>query len=186
MRAPDATHAWQRRIHFIYRVGVLLKALDGLFEIMGGVGLLMVAGGTLRALVELVTRHELSEDPHDLVANGLMQAAQGFSADSRHFAAAYLLAHGALKVFLAGNLWMEKRWVYPVALWILGAFVAYQGYRLAHTGSLLLAAFTLVDVAILWAIWREWRISTVHAPCASNGRISAKKNPRTPVSRSEK
>jgi hypothetical protein len=45
-----------------------------------------------------ITRHELSEDPHDFIANHLLRIGNGLTGSSVHFAAAYLLLHGAVKV----------------------------------------------------------------------------------------
>jgi uncharacterized membrane protein len=147
-----------QRIRFLFRVGILLKGIDGFMELIGGLVLLSLAREFLSRTVALVTAHELSEDPHDLLANALTHTVSLLSADTRRFAGAYLIGHGCIKIVLVAGLWREKRWAYPVALWFLGAFVAYQLYRYAHTHSLVLLAFTALDVFILWAIWRDYRL----------------------------
>jgi uncharacterized membrane protein len=147
-----------QRIRFLFRVGILLKGIDGFMELIGGLVLLSLAREFLSRTVALVTAHELSEDPHDLLANALTHTVSLLSADTRSFAGAYLIGHGCIKIVLVAGLWREKRWAYPVALWFLGAFVAYQLYRYAHTHSLVLLAFTALDVFILWAIWRDYRL----------------------------
>jgi uncharacterized membrane protein len=147
-----------QRIRFLFRVGILLKGIDGFMELIGGLVLLFLAREFLSRIVALVTAHELSEDPHDLLANALTHTVSLLSADTRRFAGAYLIGHGCIKIVLVAGLWREKRWAYPVALWFLGAFVAYQLYRYAHTHSLVLLAFTALDVFILWAIWRDYRL----------------------------
>jgi uncharacterized membrane protein len=147
-----------QRIRFLFRVGILLKGIDGFMELIGGLVLLSLAREFLSRTVALVTAHELSEDPHDLLANALTHTVSLLSADTRRFAGAYLIGHGCIKIVLVAGLWREKRWAYPVALWFLGAFVVYQLYRFAHTHSLVLLAFTALDVFILWAIWRDYRL----------------------------
>jgi uncharacterized membrane protein len=154
MAHPNRT----QRIRFLFRVGILLKGIDGFMELIGGLVLLSLAREFLSRTVALVTAHELSEDPHDLLANALTHTVSLLSADTRRFAGAYLIGHGCIKIVLVAGLWREKRWAYPVALWFLGAFVAYQLYRYAHTHSLVLLAFTALDVFILWAIWRDYRL----------------------------
>jgi uncharacterized membrane protein len=147
-----------QRIRFLFRVGILLKGIDGFMELIGGLVLLSLAREFLSRTVALVTAHELSEDPHDLLANALTHTVTLLSADTRRFAGAYLVGHGCIKIVLVAGLWREKRWAYPFALWFLGAFVVYQLYRFAHTHSLVLLAFTALDVFILWAIWRDYRL----------------------------
>jgi uncharacterized membrane protein len=147
-----------QRIRFLFRVGILLKGIDGFMELIGGLVLLSLAREFLSRTVALVTAHELSEDPHDLLANALTHTVSLLSADTRRFAGAYLVGHGCIKIVLVAGLWREKRWAYPFALWFLGAFVVYQLYRFAHTHSLVLLAFTALDVFILWAIWRDYRL----------------------------
>jgi uncharacterized membrane protein len=154
MAHPNRT----QRIRFLFRVGILLKGIDGFMELIGGLVLLSLAREFLSRTVALVTAHELSEDPHDLLANALTHTVSLLSADTRRFAGAYLIGHGCIKIVLVAGLWREKRWAYPVALWFLGAFVAYQLYRYAHTHSLVLLAFTALDIFILWAIWRDYRL----------------------------
>jgi uncharacterized membrane protein len=147
-----------QRIRFLFRVGILLKGIDGFMELIGGLVLLSLAREFLSRTVALVTAHELSEDPHDLLANALTHTVSLLSADTRSFAGAYLIGHGCIKIVLVAGLWREKRWAYPVALWFLGAFVVYQLYRFVHTHSLVLLAFTALDIFILWAIWRDYRL----------------------------
>ena len=56
--------------------------------------------------------------------------------------------------------WAEpcsRRWAFPAALWFLGAFVAYEGYRIARTRSPALVVRMAVDVGVLLLIWREYR-----------------------------
>ncbi|MEJ2184725.1 MAG: DUF2127 domain-containing protein, partial [Gemmatimonadota bacterium] len=74
-----------------------------------------------------------------------------------HFAAAYLLDHGAIKIALVGGLIREKRWVFPIALVFLGLFVVYQVYRFTHQPSYGLAGLTVLDLVIIALVWWEWQ-----------------------------
>ncbi len=142
-------------LHRLFRLGVLLKGLDGLFELLGGVIFLLTDPRTLGALVRFLTAHELSEDPSDLVANALRGATRHLSSDTTLFASAYLLAHGALKVVLAAGLLRERLWAYPTALWFLGIFVAYEVYRFTLTLTPGLLALAVIDLVVMLLIWRE-------------------------------
>ncbi|HKK27424.1 MAG TPA: DUF2127 domain-containing protein [Gemmatimonadota bacterium] len=146
------------RLHRLFRIGTWLKGLDGLLELAGGTALLVLSRGQILRAAVFVTRRELSEDPGDPVANAILAAARHLAVDVRHFAAAYLLVHGAVKLVLVAGLLAERRRAFPVALAVLGAFVAYQVYRTFASGSLVLAGLTLVDIGIIALVAREWRV----------------------------
>ena len=54
-----------------FDIGVVLKGIDGLLEIGGGLFLLIVPLGTIRHFLIWVTGRELSKDPHDFIATHL-------------------------------------------------------------------------------------------------------------------
>ncbi len=101
----------------------------------------------------------MSEDPTDWVATHLRQAVTHLSANTKLFAGAYLLGHGAIKVFLVwGGLLRGKRWAFPTAIVFQAAFIGYQIYRISHHFSLGLIALTALDFIVVLLIWREYRI----------------------------
>jgi hypothetical protein len=51
-----------------FQVGIILKGLNGILEIVGGVLLLVVSPETINKIVVNLTQSEFSEDPHDAVA----------------------------------------------------------------------------------------------------------------------
>ena len=109
-------------------------------------------------VITSLTAPELVEDPHDLLANGIVHSLNLLSADTRLFAAAYLFGHGAVKLFFVAGLWREKLWAFPTALSLLSAFVLYQVYRLAQRPSPGLMLLTVVDLFVIAVIWREYHV----------------------------
>ena len=146
-----------RTLHRLFGLGVALKGLDGVLEVLGGLMFLILGPANLNAVVLFLTAHEISEDPGDLIANALRHSVRHLSPDTTLFAAAYLTGHGLAKMLLAGGLLRGKLWAYPTALWFLAAFVGYQMYRFALGHSLALLALTVVDMVVMWLIWREYR-----------------------------
>lgn len=143
--------------HRAFDVGIVLKGLDGLLEVIAGMTLLLTTQSAMVGSVHWLTRQELIEDPADPVANFLLHAVQGLPVGSRHFAGAYLLGHGIVKLGLVTGLLRGARWSYPAAIIILLTFIGYQGYRWMQQASLLLAAVTVFDVFIVLLIAVEWR-----------------------------
>jgi uncharacterized membrane protein len=152
--APARAKGYWR--HRFFQAAVILKGIDGVLEMAGGVLFFVVGRQGVGHMVHLLTQNELSEDPHDFVANLLLRAVHHIGASTIHFAAAYLLVHGVIKIVLVGGLIREKRWVFPIALAFLSLFVLYQIYRLQHQPSYGLAGLTVLDLVIIALVWWEW------------------------------
>ena len=58
----------------LFRVGVILKGLDGVLEIAGGIALWLVSPGLIVRWVGLLTQDEIAKNPNDAVANYLRMA----------------------------------------------------------------------------------------------------------------
>ena len=141
----------------VFAVGIIGKGLNGVAEAVGGVLLLLVSPAQLHHLVVALTQGELSEDPHDLVATHLLHTATGLDAGATLFGALYLLLHGAVKLVLVVALLRDKLWAYPWMIGVLGAFIAYQLYRIALQPTAGLVALTVFDALIVALTWREMR-----------------------------
>src|SRR6267143_3939716 len=99
-----------RLVHAFFTISVVSKGVDGALEIVGGTLLLLVNPLQIHNIVRILTEHELSEDPHDLVATYLLNSAQHLSASAQLFAGTYLLWHGVVKVVLVAALLLKQRW----------------------------------------------------------------------------
>jgi uncharacterized membrane protein len=140
-----------------FEIGIILKGLDGLLELVGGALLLAMSPATINRIAVALTQHELSEDPHDLIATHLLGVSHGLTGSTVGFAAAYLLLHGTVKVVLVLALLRNKLWAYPWMIAFLVAFIAYQLYRIALHPTFGLSVLTIFDAAIVWLTWREYR-----------------------------
>jgi len=139
-----------------FLVGIVLKGLDGVLEVVGGLLLLLVTPATIDRVTRALTQHELSEDPHDFIANHLLHAAGSLTGGSVRFGAAYLLTHGLVKIVLVGALLRDKLWAYPWMIAFLKAFIAYQVYRMTFAPSIGLAGLTVFDAVVAWLTYREY------------------------------
>ena len=145
-------------LHLLFLAGVWIKAIAGVLETLAGLVLPLFSQKTLLSLVVLFTAPELTEDPNDVVANYLRSSTGSFSASTQSFASAYLVIHGLIKVALvAGLLWGRNMWAYTASMWALGAFIVYQGYLYARAPSPWLIFLTIVDLVVIYLVWREYR-----------------------------
>jgi uncharacterized membrane protein len=141
-----------------FKIGLVLKGLDGVLEVAGGIVLLFVSPQSIQHLVRTLTAHELSQDPHDLIARYLVHSTSHLSTGITLFGAVYLLSHGIAKIVLVALVLRDKLWAYPWLIALLLAFIGYQIYRLAAVHfSVGLTALTVFDAALVWLTWREYR-----------------------------
>lgn len=145
-------------IRSLFRIGLYLKAADSLMELVGSAMLFWVSNDVILRLARAITRHELLEDPNDVIANFLLSSAEKFSIDQKSAASFFLFSHGAVKLFLVVMVLQERNWAYPVFMAALGLLVTYQCYQLSHVFSLWLAALTVLDVVVLWLTWHEYGV----------------------------
>jgi uncharacterized membrane protein len=141
-----------------FDIGVVLKGIDGILEIIAGFFLLIVPLHDVRRFLIWVTGKELSEDPKDFIATRLVHLANTLSVKGYELTIAYLLVHGFVKVFLVYMLLKRRLWAYPTAIVIFVAFGVYQSYQFTFSHSLLLLALTVLDVFVIALTVWEYRI----------------------------
>lgn len=161
------------RLDRAFDIALILKALDGLAETIGGVLLLFATPALIESVVSALLRRELAEDPSDALAGRLLHLAHGTSLSeaSLRFAAIYLILHGGAKLVLVTALFKDKLWAYPWMIGFLVVFIVYQCYRIVVDHSIALVLLTVFDAVLLWLTWREWgrhkrRIAARAAPSA--------------------
>lgn len=152
----------EKALHDLFLVSIWIKGLVGLGQVAAGGLLLAISGQALASFVLRLTAPELSEDPHDWLANLLQTSAQDWSSGTQWFASAYLVIHGLVKLGLVVSLLRRKMWSYPLSIWVLAAFIAYQVYRYTYTHSIWLLLLTALDVFVIALIHHEYRIRKAH------------------------
>ena len=141
-----------------FKIGLVLKGLDGILEVAGGILLLFLSPHAIEHLARALTAHELSEDPHDLIARYILHTASHLTSSTTLFGAIYLLSHGITKIVLVALVLRDKLWAYPWLIALLLAFIAYQLYRITAVHfSAGLTALTVFDAVLVWLTWREYQ-----------------------------
>lgn len=141
-----------------FRVGVVLKGLDGILELIGGALLLFATPERLNVVVRVLTQHELGEDPHDLVANWFVRSSHSLTGTATLLGALYLLVHGVVKVVLVWAVLREQLWAYPWMIGFLLVFIGWQCWVLTRHAGWGLLALTLFDILMVGLTVREYRI----------------------------
>ncbi|MFH0869882.1 MAG: DUF2127 domain-containing protein [archaeon] len=147
----------EETLHNLFLIGLVIKGIDGILELIGGIALAFARTDAMASLVQRIFHHELLHDPTDIFANYFINASEHMSLSIMSFASIYLIAHGLIKLGLFSGLWYKKVWVYPLAGIVLSLLVAYQLIRFFGTHSVMLLSLTLVDIMIIILLRFEYK-----------------------------
>ena len=153
----------EREIDWLFRLGVILKGLISLVEVIGGI-LILTIPTVLLGIVISMSQDELMEEPGDFIATHSLQLAQQFSVSATTVIGIYLLTRGLIKLGLVAALLKKQLWAYPLSLAVLGLFILYQVYEVIVGHSILIAAVTFFDLIVIYLIWREYAIIRRNRP----------------------
>lgn len=141
-----------------FRLGLILKALNGFIETIGGVLLLIIKPEQISRWATRLTEGELSKDPHDFIATHILKSAHDISSGSLVFGAIYLLSHGLVKLVLVVEVMRDKLWAYGALVVMLVVFVIYQLYRIIFTGfSWGMTLLTILDLVLIYLTAVEYK-----------------------------
>lgn len=143
--------------HKSFEIGILLKGIDGVLEIIGGILLVFLNPLRLSKLTVLLTQHELSEDPKDIIAHFMISFSSKFTVNTQYFGVFYLISHGVIKLILVILLWKRKIWAYPITIVSLVLFIMYQIYRYTIYHSVGLIILTIFDVIMIILTFMEYK-----------------------------
>jgi uncharacterized membrane protein len=143
--------------HDLFDVGILLKGIHAVIEIIGGVFTFLVSPDLIFLIVNKITVGELTEDPADRFTQYLLNIAHSFSVGTKQFIAFYLLSHGIVNLILVIGLFKKKIWAYHASFVALTIFALYQLYRYMYGPSVWLIVLTVFDFVVIWLIWREYK-----------------------------
>jgi uncharacterized membrane protein len=146
-----------RALDVTFRISIILKGLDGAFELIAGVVLLFLSPSALQGIARVVFQQELSENPHAFVATSVLHLTSGLSTSATLFGAVYLLLHGLVKVLLVWAVLKEKLWAFPWMIVFLLAFIAYQGFEMTQHFTIGLLLLTVFDLFVTWLTVLEYR-----------------------------
>ncbi len=141
----------------VFEGGLLLKGASGVIELLSGLALIFVTPERLHHFITFITQQELVQDPHDKLANLLLNGTQHFGQGNRLFLIIYLWIHAAVKLIAVIGILRNHLWAYLFSLISLGILMLYQVYSILFIKvSIGMILLTLFDIFILFMIWREY------------------------------
>lgn len=154
----------RRILHRFFKLGILIKGVDGGLELVGGLLLVFLSPVAINRVVSFFVGGELKEDPTDVVANLLLHTTRS-AIEVRVPASVFLIVHGIVKLALVGGLAADRLWSYPAAILVFAGFTTYQLYQLSQQNSLFLETVTVLDVIVVLLViaeYRHMRIARTH------------------------
>jgi uncharacterized membrane protein len=147
----------EKDILWFFNFALLLKAANGVIEVLGAALIFFVPPTLVLEIVEFLTGGELAQDPDDPIVGILRDTAQSFSVHTHYFLAGYLVLHGLVKILLVIGIFAGKRIAYPLFMIALVLFGSYEAYRGFVRHELLLQVFAVFDLLVLVLTVYEYR-----------------------------
>jgi len=141
----------------LFKAGVLIKAINGGWEIISGFVLFSVSGAALNKTIFFLFKGELIENPQDKLTHFLDTQFQLFSLRARDCTAIYLIIEGLINIFLAYNLYKNRLWSYTISITFGIISFFYFTYLISQTHSLLLIGFIVYDIIFTTVTWHEYK-----------------------------
>jgi uncharacterized membrane protein len=154
MQTPVETQQEEHIVYEFFLWSVLLKLAISLIEVVSGIALFFIAPERIVLLGMFLLNHL----PIAALQRVLLGELSHYTEGTVTFVALYLLSRGFVKLVLLGAVLKKQLIAYPASLLVLGAFLVYQLYQIATSGSLIVTAITLFDIVVMYFIYREWRI----------------------------
>jgi len=148
--------------HKCFLISILLKGINGVLEILGGILLLIIRGQSIvnfvevASFVEIITEGEVIQVPKNLASNFLLNLAYSVALN-KYFTIIFLLSHGIIKLFLIICLLKRKLWSYPLAILVFVLFIVYQTYQYYLSPSSLMILLNIFDVFVILVTYIEYR-----------------------------
>lgn len=142
-----------------YKIGVGIKGLDGLAELVAGIILIFSPHAPHRILHNVAA--EFNERPQNIFhffAHQVVHLDAQLTGHVLIFIIIFLITHGIVKLALVYALFRKILWMYPYAL---AALLILFGIQVAplfrQPGDLALWLFTILDALIVYLVWGEYQ-----------------------------
>jgi len=150
-------HLKQATIEKLFLIGMWWRILYGLFRFTFGLMLLSVVGSPLLDVFYAVMRHELTDEPGDILVRTVTSVLHQHPFQVTYFLAGYFLFWSILDIILSITMLRKKTWAFPISFVLIGLFIVYEIFRFTHTHSLVLLWIISFDIFLMWIIKREYQ-----------------------------
>jgi len=144
------------RLDKAFYFSLCVKALDGVFELIGGILLLVLKRAQITQPVTALTAHAADHDADDVIYRNVANYFHHLTGGAIRLAAFYLIADALIKLILINEILHKRYWAYVALIIVLSLLSTYQIYRIVLTHSIILTALTLFDLLIIYLSAKEY------------------------------
>ena len=145
-------------MNFIFRLGLIIKGIDSLFEVVGGILLTMPT--KLARYILVISQHEAFRH-HAVLAGRLDRLADSTAMHASMVEAIYLIVHGAAQVILIAAIARGLRWGYLGFLGVLSIFALIELVRAFTAGEVVTGVLGVFDGCVVYVVYKEYQKNVV-------------------------
>lgn len=143
-------HTWTE---IIFQSLMWWRIVYGGFRVVMGIALLRLVGMPLTELIFKIMGHEIGKHPHE----GINHFINSLPFTVTYFLAIYFIFWGLVDIFLSVLLLRHQLWAFPFSIALIVLFILYEMVRYTHTHSNVLLGVIVMDLFIIWMIFREYK-----------------------------
>ena len=152
----------------LFRVGMTVKGVDSLFEVIGGIILTMPT--KLARYILVLSQHEAFRH-HMALSGRLDRIAEKVMMHPSMGEAVYLMVHGLSKVILIVAIIRGRKWGYLGLMGVLSLFTLVELTRAIAAHEVVTGIFGVIDLGVVFLIYKEY------ASRFPAGQVSTEANP---------
>ncbi len=138
-----------------FRVGLIIKGVDSIFEVVGGVLLMMPM--KIARFLAVLSHHEVYRH-HDVLAGKIDHLSDSILTHSSVGEAIYLMVHGFAKVVLIYAIFRDQKWGYKGLIVVLSLFATIEIVRAFTAHEIMTGVLSLFDIFMIYLILKEYRV----------------------------
>ena len=154
MENPDKKIQKSTLLHLGFDIGITVKGILAVLEILGGLAMIFVTPDRLNGVIWHISGNG---SRHGWLMNTLTNWGQTFTSDAQFFVIFYAISHGAVKLAVVILLWLKKLWAYPVSIVVLLMFIVYQMDLFFRHYSIYMILLTVFDIVMIMLTVFEYK-----------------------------
>ena len=146
-----------RGLQVLFDLSMILKAVDGLAEFLGGIIFVSLGKSRILEIISDILYSEYFKIPTDTIEGWLDYLARTLTTSVETLIVLILIGNGLVKLVLAINLLLKKRWAFYWGMAFLIILIIYQIIQNLHFKSIVFNLFNVFDILVVTVIWLQYR-----------------------------
>ncbi len=140
----------------LFDLSMWWRIFYGFLRLFLGMALLQNIGQPLADFIYTLMSHEFSGRAGDIVLEHLYTLFTIHDFTVTYFIAVYFIFWGMVDIVLSLCLLRHVRVAFPISMFLIALFIVYSIFRFSFTHSFMLLYVIIIDIGILFLIYREY------------------------------